>query len=352
MSDPHGRFQFEPQFRPPWYLRSGHLQTLITGFYRPIANLPPRTTLRCPLPENQGNMLMHENLPEGSDDYHSKPSVLLLHGLGSSHAGTYMTNMALGFVRRGFRVFRVDLPGAGDSYLETPLPPHGACSSIIRNAMQHVSDLYGIKQWYMAGVSLGGNILLRMLSDPNHQNACSFEVLRAIALAPPIDLDSSCRNIERGIHRLYANYFLRAIRKQIRERAKHWPQWKERLDVADFSSLRRLDDTVTAPLAGFQDAFDYYTSGSSKPFLKNLTTRTKILIDRHDPIVPYFIFRDAEFSPSTEVIVTNRGGHVGYLRRRPMAQRSKSLQRSGIDRKFHRWGDSWIVDTMIDDECW
>ena len=297
-------------------------------------------------------MFVHENLPEGSDDYRSRPSVILLHGLGSSHAGTYMTNMALGFVRRGYRVFRVDLPGAGESFRETPMPPHGACSSVIRDAMQYISRSFDITQWYMAGVSLGGNILLRMLSDPEHRSRCSFEVLRAISVAPPIDLDAACRNIERGIHRLYANYFLRAIRRQIRERAKIWPQWQERLEKADFSSLRRVDDTVTAPLAGFRSAIEYYTAGSSRPWLKNLQTSVKLLVDRHDPIVPYFIFRDAEYSPSTEVIITDRGGHVGYLRRRPLEQRSKSLQRKSMERKFHRWGDTWIVDKLLDDACW
>ena len=102
----------EPRFQPPWYLRSGHLQTLITGFYRPLAPLPPSTTHRCPLPEPKGHVLIHENGPERAGANPQQPAVLLLHGLGSSHTGTYMTNIAWGLLQRGYRVFRADLPGA------------------------------------------------------------------------------------------------------------------------------------------------------------------------------------------------------------------------------------------------
>jgi predicted alpha/beta-fold hydrolase len=106
MNVPNTKILSEAVFRPPWYLRSGHLQTLITGFYRPIADLPPLKAHRCPLgPEGDnslGNMLVHENSPKSPSVSVDRPAVLLLHGLGSSHTGTYMTNIAHGLVHKGF----------------------------------------------------------------------------------------------------------------------------------------------------------------------------------------------------------------------------------------------------------
>ena len=335
----------DPLFRPPWYLRSGHLQTLITGFYRPIADLPPRVAHRCPLGDSLGNMLVHENSPDSTSRSAELPGVLLLHGLGSSHTGTYMTNIAYGLVRKGYRVFRADLPGAGQSYLETPMPPHGACFDAIRGCLEHLSETLGIKDWNLAGISLGGNILLRMLGD---WKPGRVQIHRAIALAPPIDLDASCRNVESGINRLYARYFLRALRKQARLRAESWPQWRQVLEQADYSSLRRFDDSVTAPLAGFKDAFDYYSAGSSIGWLSRIKARVKILVDRHDPIVPYSLFPGAPYSASTELIVTDRGGHVGYLRE-GSKHRSGGSERSS---RFERWADRWIVETLTDDRLW
>jgi predicted alpha/beta-fold hydrolase len=135
----------------------------------------------------------------------------------------------------------------------------------------------------LAGISLGGNILLRMLGD---WKPGRVKIHRAIALAPPIDLDASCRNVEKGINRLYASYFLRALRKQAQARGEHWPEWKKLLAQADYGSLRRFDDSVTAPLAGFKDSQDYYSTGSSINWLNRIKAPVKILVDRHDPIVP------------------------------------------------------------------
>jgi len=334
MQVPNHKLISDSMFRPPWYLRSGHLQTVITGFYRPIVDLPPRIAHRCPLGDSLGHMLVHENSPEQPSD---RPAVLLLHGLGSSHAGTYMTNIAAGLVRKGYRVFRADLPGAGQSYLETPMPPHGACFDSIRNCLEHLSQSLGISDWNLAGISLGGNILLRMLGD---WKPGRVKIHRAIALAPPIDLDASCRNVEKGINRLYASYFLRALRKQSQARGEHWPEWKKLLAQADYGSLRRFDDSVTAPLAGFKDSQDYYSTGSSINWLNRIKAPVKILVDRHDPIVPYRLFPNADYSPTTELIITDRGGHVGYLRK------------GDSPGAFERWADRWIVETLTDDHAW
>jgi predicted alpha/beta-fold hydrolase len=166
------------------------------------------------------------------------------------------------------------------------------------------------------------------------------KIHRAIALAPPIDLDASCRNVEKGINRLYASYFLRALRKQAQARGEHWPEWKKLLAQADYGSLRRFDDSVTAPLAGFKDSQDYYSTGSSQNWLNRIKAPVKILVDRHDPIVPYRLFPNADYSPTTELIITDRGGHVGYLRK------------GDSPGAFERWADRWIVETLTDDHAW
>jgi len=326
-------------FQPPWYLRSGHLQTWITGFYRPVAALPPAITHRIEIGE-YGAMLIHENSPEsfGPD----APCVLLLHGLGSSHAGTYMTNIAHGLLQRGCRVFRADLPGAGPSSQTTYLPPHGACYDLIRTCLNTLSRTRGIPAWRIAGVSLGGNILLKMLSrHAIHPQAHPFEfqVEYALAVAPPIDLGACCKNIERGINRLYGKYFMRILKLQTRERAALWSQWKEVLRSADYRTIRRFDETVTAPLAGFPSAEAYYHFGSSMEDLPSIAVPTTILVDQHDPIVPSFLFERASYSATTRVIETQYGGHVGYLHRLSAAD-------GNANSRWRRWADDHIAEEL------
>lgn len=118
------------QFTPPWYLRSGHIQTILTGFHKPKATLPQADVHRVAI-DDVGDMLIYENRPEQIGRKQTqKDAVFLFHGLASSHRGSYMTYMASGLLEQGYRIFRFDLPGAGDSYQYTSLPPHGACSTL------------------------------------------------------------------------------------------------------------------------------------------------------------------------------------------------------------------------------
>jgi predicted alpha/beta-fold hydrolase len=167
-----------------------------------------------------------------------------------------------------------------------------------------------------------------------------FQIVRAIAVAPPIDLNASCANVERGLNRIYARYFVRALRKQSRERAAIWDAWRDRLRHADFSSIRRFDETMTVHLAGFRDLEDYYTSGSSRDILHRITVPTTLLIDEHDPIVPQSLFDGVRYSECTELIRTQFGGHVGYL------CRNSGNEAMATGGRYHRWADAWIVRAL------
>lgn len=336
------------EFRPPWFLRSGHLQTLLTGFYKPKARLEHPVVHRLSI-EPWGELLVYENSPKPGLNIREE-GVFLFHGLGSSHRGTYMTHLADQLLQLGFRVFRFDLPGAGDSFEFTYLPPHGACSNLLWSGLEQLSRRTGLYRWRGVGVSLGGNLLLRMLIDHAEglavNKAQEVAILKAIAVAPPIDLAACCRHMESGVNRIYARYFLRSLKSQSKVRALRWPQWQERMQHADFGTIRRFDETVTAPLAGFASADAYYQAGSTKGELHAIQTNTVVLIDAHDPIVPYKIFHDAEWSATTSVRVTRRGGHVGYLHRPTMTKRASG---DSPATRIERWADSWIAGELAKD---
>jgi hypothetical protein len=130
---------------------------------------------------------------------------------------------------------------------------------------------------------------------------------------------------------------LRSLRKQTISRAEKWPQWKAKLSNASFRTIREFDESVTSGLAGFSNADEYYRTGSSKNVLQQIHTPTTILIDENDPIVPIWIFDDAQFASNMKVFVTRKGGHVGYLAKN--GEQSKGLV---------RWADDWTVSRLLD----
>jgi uncharacterized protein len=345
----------EPEdFRPPWYLRNGHVQTILTGFHKPKPPLPPTVEHQIPMVAGKGTTLVYENTPSKTSADSSNEAILLLHGLGSSHAGTYMTTMTDRLLKLGHRVFRADLPGAGPSGRLTPLPPHGACFEEVWGMLIHLRNKLDIHRWRISGISLGGNILLKLLAAKhdkidNGSGANELSVVRSVAVAPPVRLSDCSTHMERGVHQLYAKYFLRTLKKQAIARATLWPDWADCMQRASFESIRRFDESVTAPLAGYQNAEEYYADGSSAEWLDQIEVPTTILIDQHDPIVPAWMFDRALLSDSTTLRVTQHGGHVGYLHRalpEPLPGDVSSLRVTNHAR-HHRWADAWIVNELL-----
>ena len=195
--------------------------------------------------------------------------------------------------------------------------------------LQYIKQQTSIRTWRAAGVSLGGNILLRMMgthADEIDTGDGSREITieRAVAVAPPVRLADCSNHMEHGFHQIYAKYFLRALKRQAAHRATIWPQWAERMSKASFRSIREFDETLTAPLAGFRDSDDYYATGSSDALIQKIQVPTSVLIDEHDPIVPAKLFEDLRWAQSTTVHRTQFGGHVGYLQRVPRSMPSNA----------------------------
>ena len=72
---------------------------------------------------------------------------------------------------------------------------------------------------------------------------------------------------------------------------------------------------------------------------------TTVLIDEHDPIVPAWMFDEADWSNTTTLRRTKYGGHVGYLHRVPMLEPGNSTSLGRM--KMQRWADPWIACELL-----
>ena len=317
-------------FRPHPFLRSGHLQTvfgaLVKGALLPYSARPQLISLA-----DGEALVVHEEQMAVED--REAPLVILVHGLGGDHGSPYLRRIAHRLCASGMRVWRVDLRGCGAGLEHAYGPSHAGASSDLAAVVAAAQAHYPAVPMAIAAFSLGGNLLLKMLGElaENQIDAAVdlSRIVQAVAVAPPADLESCSSNMERMTRMPYTRYYLKMLDKQVRARAARWEAWRSITPSAVVRTIRQFDDWYTSPLAGFTNTDEYYSRASSTRWFDKINVPTRLLIDQHDPIVPFSAFRQLTFSPSISIETTRFGGHLGYLARH---------RRGGV----RRWMDEWI----------
>jgi predicted alpha/beta-fold hydrolase len=167
----------------------------------------------------------------------------------------------------------------------------------------------------LAGVSLGGNVLLKWLGERGSD--IPPQVVAGSAISVPFDLERGARYIDQGFARIYQARFLKTLRRKAHAKLERYPGIIDPAAVHRARSLYEFDDCVTAPIHGFRDAHDYYTQSSAIRWIDRIRTPTLLLSARDDPFIPTDVLDDvariAEANPFLTTEFVERGGHAGFV---------------------------------------
>ena len=295
------------EYRAPWWLPGGHLQTIYAYFLRRGTHLGLRRE-RWETPDND---FIDLDWLDSSDD--SASLLVLFHGLegcSSSHYAKTLMNHAR---RRHWRGVISHFRGCSGENNRLVRAYHSGDSSEIDWILRRLKDNNPTAKIHAVGVSLGGNVLLKWLGE---QGDRALEIVeKAAAISAPIDLSAAAGALDRGCRKLiYTRYFLRTLKqKSLYKIAKHQLQIDLRRMRAA-STFRQLDDLFTAPVHGFDNAEDYWAKSSSKQRLAHIRVPTLLLNARNDPFLPAAALPGAgEVSSRVILEYPESGGHVGFV---------------------------------------
>jgi uncharacterized protein len=313
-------------FRAAWWLPGPHAQTVWGQLTRPRRLVATRREV---LPTPDGDELLLDHLGDGEGSLSNadawtgpRPRLLLLHGLEGSSFSVYVQGMLALAQARGFRATVLNFRSCAreESDTRTWIPNH-------RPRLYHsgeTTDLDLVARelhrrdpdapLVAAGVSLGGNVLLKWLGEQGDRSV----VRAAVAISVPFDLAAGARFLANPIGRFYLRHFLPTLRAKVESIWERFPEVRDRIDLERARRARDFhpfDDAATAPLHGFVGADDYYERSSSIGYVGRITTPTLCLSAIDDPFLPRDALhrvRDA-VSPAVELRFTPRGGHVGFV---------------------------------------
>jgi uncharacterized protein len=245
----------------------------------------------------------------------SAPRVLLLHGLEGSIRSHYAQGLLNEAARRGWGADLLIFRSCGSELNRARRFYHSGETGDVAFVLERISREFPFAPLGMAGVSLGGNVLLKFLGERGKDLP---KTLRGAAtISVPFDLARSSKRINRGFSRLYQRFFLGSLRRKAGEKAKRFPDLAPVDRIASLRTLEDFDNLVTGPLHGFADAQDYYARSSSLAYLEAIRLKTLLISAVDDPMLPAEVLDEvreiARKNPALEIEFVQKGGHAGFI---------------------------------------
>jgi uncharacterized protein len=312
--------QFRPRpYRAPWWLRGAHAQTIAGRLLRRPAP-PAFRRERIDLPDGDFVDLDEPVFPHGPEG--DAPVVLLLHGLEGFARRGYAINVYRELADWGVRCVGLNFRSCSGEPNRTAESYHSGRTDDILHVLRLLASRHPAVSRGVIGFSLGGNALLKLLGELGE--SARELVDAAAAVSVPYDLAAGADALDRTrVGRFYVGRFLKTMIAKAEAKAALIGDRcdLERLRAA--RSFREFDELATAPLHGFADAADYYARCSAKDWLHAIRVPTLLIHGADDPFLPRDAFPHAEVraNPWLQAVVTERGGHVGFIEGQPWAPR-------------------------------
>jgi uncharacterized protein len=164
----------------------------------------------------------------------------------------------------------------------------------------------------LVGFSLGGNVALKLAGEMGES---AGELVRCVTgVSTPLDLAACARRISQPDNRIYEERFVRRMRDRLIATRRYRKE-----DFAGLRTVEEIDDRITAPSFGFGNAANYYRTQSAIGYLQAIRVPTLLIQSRDDTFIPFSIYESdvVRANPQIRLMVTEHGGHLGFLGRTP-----------------------------------
>lgn len=298
-------FSPTPEYRCPLFMRGPHRETILPNLSRrrfSVNYVRKRLTLA------DGDFLDLDCRQIGKEK--SDTCLLTLHGLEGSSSAPYIKSMELATRACGWDFVAMNFRGCSGEINRALRFYHSGETEDLQEVLTYLGDRYS--KILLVGYSLGGNVVLKHVGES--PDRVSHRVKAVAAISAPIDLEGSALKIGEASNAFYMRRFIRLLSYKVEMKQSLYPEEFDAEACRKMRSFEEFDGTVTAPLAGFGSAQEYWRKCSALNWLGDINCPALLLNARNDPFLSPACFPEGLESSSDFVYpcFPARGGHLGF----------------------------------------
>ncbi len=241
------------------------------------------------------------------------PTLIALHGLNGSSEAHYMRGLAAKAFARGMNVVRLNQRNCGDTEHLSEGLFHSGLTADAAHVVDELIRVDGLPAIGVAGYSLGGNLALKLAGEYGAHAPAAL--LGVAAVSPIIEISECTRALERSENWLYQWNFVRDLKRRMRRKEQCHPGHFDLAQLNAIATVRKFDETYTAPYFGFRNAEDYYHRASAMRVIDRVRIPALVITAEDDPFVPSAPFHDPKVTGNTHIDlrISAHGGHCGFV---------------------------------------
>jgi len=297
-------------FKPPFYLRSASIQTLLAGSSIRTRGANPMLDVAQEMILNPWEDIRLQGFYSPQSSGQNKGLVMMLHGWEGSVNSAYILGTGKFLYNNGYSVFRLNYRDHGDSHHLNPGLFYAVLLDEVFNAVRQVSEFETGLPFYLAGFSMGGNFALRIArkcADSPIEN-----LYHVVSVSPVLDPEKSTYAID-DVY-LLRKYFRKKWLRSMHKKQEYFPDLYDFTDVFLLKSITEMTELMIERYSNYGNASDYFSDYALlNNALLNIPVPTTIVTSQDDPIIPVDDFYDLRLNSLTRLIVHRYGGHNGFL---------------------------------------
>ncbi len=309
-------------YKPSFPFKSYHFNTIFPALFRKIKEINYQR-VRIDTPDEDFIDLDFSKVGSNS-------LIIILHGLEGNADKAYVKGLVRIMNRAGVDVVAMNLRGCSNEDNRKFYSYHSGKTEDLETVISYVITNYTYEKIYLAGFSLGGNIVLKYVGELG--NDINPLIKAAVGISVPCDLRATSYNFLKKDNFFYQYRFIRSLRKKALNKIKRFPEYKHlENQIKNCKTFFDFDNLITGPANGFVDAEDYWKQSSCKQFLTSIRIPTLLISALDDPFLPNecYPFEEAEQNPSFYFETPKYGGHVGFIDHWPLSKELWDEKRVG-----------------------